>query len=260
MKASLRIRAKSADTPIAWLVTKFREHLHFPDPTPLYVFFGAVAANLIEGDPVWPMLVGPPSCGKSEILSSALGLPGIHESARINGDAAFLSGTARKEKSKDASGGILRKVGGHGGVVINDFTSVLTLPKDKLDAVLGVFRESYIGRWTRDIGSEGGRTLVWEGKVAYFGGVTGKIDEYHEANASLGERWIYYRMSPGDGWERAKRALNKRGNAWRLELREVVNAMFAGLDLEFGKLDPRRDLTDREELKLFQMGAVAAAV
>jgi energy-coupling factor transporter ATP-binding protein EcfA2 len=254
----LRVRAKLPDSPISWLIKKFREHLHIPDPAPLHVFYGALAANLIEGDPVWLMLVGPPGCGKTELLNSILGLDGVSESAKISGTAAFLSGTARKDISKDATGGILRQVGSHGAVVMNDFTSVLTLRKDVLDDVLSVFRECYSGRFTRDIGSEGGKKLHWDGKVAFFAGVTGAIDAQHEANSSLGERWIYFRMPAGDGFERTKRAVKRGDSIWREGLRESVRAFLAGLDLEFGKLESRRELTDKEIIKLYRMGKIAA--
>lgn len=219
---------------------------------------GAVTANLLEGEPCWLMLVGPPSSGKTVLLESLLGMDGVHDLATISGGAAFLSATPKSEQSRDSTGGILRQVGEHGAAVINDFTSVLSLRKDALDEVLSVFRESFRGIWTRSVGAEGGRMLRWEGKVAYFGGVTGVIDQYQQTSASLGERWIYCRMDEGDGFERAKRALRRKKTKWKLELQQAVLAFFAGLDLEFGKLDKCRELTDTETVKVIRMGTLAA--
>lgn len=257
----MKRKPKSDDTSLDWLLGEFRKHLHLPDPGALFALMGSIASNLMEGDPVWLMLVGPPSCGKTSLLDSLLSIKGVFDLASIKNESAFLSGTAKRERSQHATGGLLRQVGDHGAVVMNDFTSVLSLPRHELDAVLGVFRECYRGRWTRTIGAEGGREMVWEGRIAYFGGVTGRIDQHHEVSASLGERWIYYRMNMDEGasFEHARRALmNASKTGWKLELRTVVESFFAGLDLAFGELEKRRDLTDREMYRVVRMAKVGA--
>jgi hypothetical protein len=38
----------------------FTRWLILPDPTPVYALLGTVAANLLEGDPVWLGIIGPP--------------------------------------------------------------------------------------------------------------------------------------------------------------------------------------------------------
>src|SRR5262249_46665732 len=55
---------------LADTIDTFRRHLHLPDPRPLLVLLGALAANHLEGDPVWLLLVGPPSGGKTRLLES----------------------------------------------------------------------------------------------------------------------------------------------------------------------------------------------
>lgn len=49
-------------TPIHALAVQFQDFLHFPDPSPLYVVMGSMAANMMSGRPVWLMLIGPSSC------------------------------------------------------------------------------------------------------------------------------------------------------------------------------------------------------
>lgn len=171
-----------------------------PDASVLYCLMGAVAANMLEGSPVWIMLVGPPSSGKTELLNSLLGIGKVFELASISNESAFLSATSSKDRVQGATGGILRQVGVHGAVVVNDFTSVLSLGKESLAQVLTVFRETFSGRWTRHVGADGGRHIRWgPGKVAFFGGVTGEIDRVQMVSASLGERWVYWRMDTTDG-------------------------------------------------------------
>jgi hypothetical protein len=54
-------------SPIDEAIEVFGRWLILNDPTPLYAVFGAVAANLLEGDPVWLGLIAPPSSAKTEI-------------------------------------------------------------------------------------------------------------------------------------------------------------------------------------------------
>ena len=63
--------------PIDEVIEVFERWLILKDPTPLYAVLGAVAANLLEGDPVWLGLIAPPSSAKTEILNSLSGLPNV---------------------------------------------------------------------------------------------------------------------------------------------------------------------------------------
>src|SRR5258708_36314886 len=80
-------------TPIEHLEAEFRQYLHMPDPGALYALMGAVAGNMLDGEPVWLMLVGPPGCGKTGLLNSTLKLDRVHEGTDISSKGAFLSGT-----------------------------------------------------------------------------------------------------------------------------------------------------------------------
>jgi hypothetical protein len=102
----------------------FGHWLYLADAAPVLVTAAAVVANLAEGDPVWLLLVGPPSGGKTEILSSLIRLPYIVPAATLT-EAALLSGTPKREKTAGATGGLLRRVGDFGILLAKDFTSVL---------------------------------------------------------------------------------------------------------------------------------------
>jgi hypothetical protein len=53
--------AEAAVLPqLAAVVETFRRWLYLPDAGPLLVVLGAVAANLLAGDPVWLLIVSPP--------------------------------------------------------------------------------------------------------------------------------------------------------------------------------------------------------
>jgi hypothetical protein len=66
---------------------------------PVYSVLGAVAANLLPGDPVWLGLVAPPSSAKTEILNSLSSLTYAVPAATLT-PAGLLSGTP---KSSDTS-------------------------------------------------------------------------------------------------------------------------------------------------------------
>src|SRR5262249_1962183 len=48
----------------------FQRWLLLKDDTPIYAVLGAIAANYLEGDPVWFGVIGPPSSAKTEILNA----------------------------------------------------------------------------------------------------------------------------------------------------------------------------------------------
>lgn len=238
---------RTHQTEIDVCIEQIREWLYFPDPMPIYAVMGALAGNMMVGDPCWLMVVGPPSDGKSELINSMLGVRGVVPLHKVNGDASFLSATSKKDTAKDATGGVLRLVGRHGCVVMDDFTSVLSLQKERQAEVLDVFRQTYIGTWSRDVGSDGGRKLSWTGKLGMLAGCTGVIDANAQVSGSLGERWMYYRTSTykTEDQERtrqyektrrallnAERSVEKAG--WREELREWVAAYIHMMGLEFG--------------------------
>src|SRR5215475_1823960 len=138
--------------------------LILPDPTPVYAVLGALAANYLDGDPVWLGLIAPPSSAKTEILNATSLLPNVVQAATIT-PAGLLSGTPKKQHEKGAKGGLLRQINDFGIISLKDLGSVLSMHPETKAEVLAALREIYDGSWTRHLGSDGGRTLAWRGKV-----------------------------------------------------------------------------------------------
>jgi len=223
----------------------FERWLYMPDARPLLAVLGTVAANRLEGDAVWLVLVGPPGGGKSEILQSVAGLPNVHPTGTLT-EPALLSGTPKREKEADAKGGLLRAIGDFGILLCKDFGSVLNMQRDSRAAVLAAMREIYDGSWTRHVGTDGGRTLHWAGKVGLIAGCTPTIDRHHAVMGSMGERFVLFRMPEVDSAEQARRALAHAGRerAMRAELSGAVERLFAG-----GLTEPRQlDEAERDRL------------
>lgn len=223
----------------------FRGWLHLPDEIPVYAVLGAVAANLLPGDPVWLGIVAPPSSAKTEILNGLALLPDVYPTATLT-PAALLSGTPKKQRSKQARGGLLREIGEFGIILMKDFGSVLSMRAESKAEVLAALREVYDGSWTRHLGTEGGTSYSWAGKVGLVFGVTPAIDSHHGVIGAMGERFCVVRMS-ASGAPQLGRALEHAGQGagtMRRELAEAVAGLFAGQRREPRQLAP----TERDQL------------
>ena len=240
--------------PVHEAVATFRRWLHLPNPRPLYVAWGAAAANRLPGDPVWLLLVGASGAGKTEIVRSFNGLQEIVEVSTIT-ETGLLSGTSRRERAEDATGGLLRQVGAMGTAAGRDFTSVLSMDRDMLSRILAALREIYDGKWQRHLGADGGRVLEWEGKLGLMGGVTGAIDRQFSVMSQMGERLLLYRMRSGELDPIVKRALGTVGQEeqMRSELMAATGGVFAA-----SKDYTARKLTDEEQATLIEVGILVA--
>ncbi len=234
-------------TPLEDLLTVFRRWLHLPDPGALLTILAAALSNLGAGDPVWLLVVGPPGGGKTEPLRALTGLPGIHEAATLT-EPALLSGTPKRERPDGAKGGLLREIGDLGIIVCKDFGSVLSMHREARAAVLAALREIYDGSWTRHLGTDGGRTLHWAGKVGLIAACTPAIDSHHAVMGSMGERFVLYRLPEIDGDEQARRALAHIGHEaqMRTELAAAVADVLAGADRD--RLVDQSSEEDKERL------------
>jgi hypothetical protein len=208
----------------------FRSWLHLPDTGALDVVLGTVAANRLDGDPVWTLLVGPPGGGKSEVLNAVSQLDDAHPAGTLT-EASLLSGTPRKDHASGAKGGLLREIGERGILVCKDFGSILSMNRDARLSLLGAMREICDGSWTRRVGTDGGKTLSWAGKVGLVGGCTPTIDRHHAVMAAMGERLTLYRLPSVDANEQARAALRHAGREKRMrtELAEAARSVLAVL-------------------------------
>ena len=121
-------------------------------------------------------------------------------------EGALLSASPKKGAVKGATGGLLRKIGDEGLLVIKDFTSILSMDRNMRGAVLAALREIYDGRWERNVGTDGGQTLTWEGRITVIAAVTTAWDAAHGVIASMGDRFVIIRTDSTDHREQNGRA------------------------------------------------------
>jgi hypothetical protein len=112
------------------------------------------------------------------------------------------------------------EIGDFGIIVAKDFGSILSMNRDAQAQTLAALREVYDGSWTRLVGTDGGRSLHWKGKVGFVGGVTPTIDRHHAVMGAMGERFMLLPAPrPSTPNIQARRALSHAGNEKRMRAR-----------------------------------------
>ncbi|MCC7244018.1 MAG: ArsR family transcriptional regulator [Acidobacteria bacterium] len=189
----------AALTPLHDVRVMFRRWLGDDyDLDAVYAVLATAAAEKLAGDPLWLLLVSGSGNAKTETVSALSGI-GATVVSTITSDGALLSGSPSREKTKESTGGLLRAIGNRGVLVIKDVTSVLSMNRDTRGAVLAALREVHDGHWTRHVGTDGGRTLSWQGRIAIVGAVTTAWDRAHDVIASMGDRFVILRMDSSQG-------------------------------------------------------------
>jgi hypothetical protein len=185
-------------------------------------------------DPVWLLLVSGPGAAKTETAQALDGI-GATVTSAISSDAALLSGTPIHERAKGATGGLLRKIGERGVLVIKDVTSILSMDRNLRGKVLAALREVYDGRWTREVGAGGGATLGWRGRIAVVGAVTTAWDTAHAVISMMGDRFVLLRMdSTIHRLAAGRKAIGNTGDEAQMrgELAKAAAGVIAGMDTE----------------------------
>lgn len=213
----------------------------------------------LDGDTPWLLVVSGSGFTKTETVT-ALGGAGALVTSTITSEGALLSATSRKERSKNATGGLLRQVGDAGILVIKDVTSILSMGRELRAQVLAALREVADGFWERNVGTDGGQTLGWSGRCVTVGAVTTAWDTHHQVVAAMGDRFLLIRMDSNDPDNRkdaGRQALRttSREDAMRRALSDTVAGLIAGMD-------PDRivELTKGEESLLLGLADVATRI
>ena len=190
------------------------------------------AAERLAGDPLWLLVVSGPGNAKTETVQSLSGA-GAHITSTISSEGALLSASSRRERSKKATGGLLRKIGDRGVLVIKDVTSILSADRNIRGGVLAALRETYDGLWERNVGTDGGQTLTWTGRIAIVGAVTTAWDAAHAVMSVMGDRFVLIRSDSTTGRVAAgNRAIRNTGaeKAMRAELAAAVGGIISHID------------------------------
>lgn len=205
------------------VVEEYRKALDMPDPAQIHAVFGTIAANLIrDAAPVWLVIIGPPSSGKSDPLKHLRGLANIHQASEISAPG-LLSCSPRKDKKAVSTGGLLTSIGDFGILVVSDMSTTISMHPERLAQLLSIMRDVYDGHVVRHMGQDGGVTRAWTGKIGLIAASTNEIDRHHAVINALGDRYLYFRMPVTDVRAKMNRARKRESN--RQGIREAIVAL-----------------------------------
>lgn len=163
--------------------------LYYKDTNIIDVIAAVIASNSCGSDPIWVILIGGSSSGKTELLRAM----DTHE------DTVFLD---RMTKSTLVTGfkkakGILEKIGSEPKTfVLQDLSTILSKPPYERMEIIDTLRQIYNGKYFNAWGN--GKTFTWNGKISLIGGSTPDIESHSVAIGELGERFMYYRLNTDD--------------------------------------------------------------
>ncbi|MFH1629659.1 MAG: hypothetical protein ABIE47_13170 [Pseudomonadota bacterium] len=220
-------------------VTKW---LSLEDDTVVDVMLATVVANMLDTDPNWCLIVGPPSSAKTEILRSLTGHPRAHFLSNLT-PTTLVSGMKPKGKLPEPS--LLPKLDGK-TLVLKDFTTVLSMRNDAQAEILAQLREVYDGSYSKAFGN--GKVVDWEGHVGLLGAVTPVYDRHYSVIGTLGDRFLLYRTPDSNGRVIGLQAQKMVGQeeTMRNEIREVVHRFID----QFNDLGPVKFETNKEVNKM----------
>jgi DNA-binding transcriptional ArsR family regulator len=196
-------------------------------------------AHRLGGDPLWLMLVSGPGAAKTETVQVLAGM-GAMVTSTIASEGALLSAVPKRNRTKEASGGLLSRIGDDGILVFKDFTTILSMDRHVRGAILAALREIHDGRWQRNVGTDGGRTLTWEGRLTVIGAVTTAWDSAYAVVGAMGDRFLLVRINSYENREQIGRQAIRnigREKEMRNELAAAVAALFAEPAEVVGEVD-----------------------
>lgn len=165
-----------------------------------------IATRLQLGDPIWLIIIGPSSGGKSQILRP-LALTDAKFIHRVDDltENTFLSAS----NVKGGTVSLLTRIGSLGMIVISDLTVIFSKAQESRATILSQFRMIYDGEMTKMAGNQA-KPLHWKGYLGVLAGSTPSIYSSFEEVADMGERFIYYRMKPYDALKAATVSIRRK--------------------------------------------------
>jgi hypothetical protein len=197
----------------------FKKWLSIANADCIDVMFGTVFANRLPGDPLWLLFVAPPGGMKTELLLSLSAARDIMTTTTLT-PQSLISGC-------NMGGGdpsLIPKLN-HKVLIIKDLTTILETNSIQRDEIFGILRDAYDGKIEKSFGN--GVTRRYISQFGLIAGVTPAIETIGRANATLGERFLKYRIRAArdadSGTDAIRQALQniKQNDLMRRELTQL---------------------------------------
>ena len=214
-------------TPIdfATLEETIHKWLLINDKGLIRVLVGTVVANKLKADPVWLFIIAAPGGSKTELIRGLNKVDKVYSISDLT-PQTFLSG-----EKNNKTGSLLLRLPFGTIFTYKDFTTVLTMHRDKQQAIISQLREIFDGYYRKEFGT--GETKDWVGKIGFIAGVTTVIDRHHEIYSVLGERFVQYRPIQPDRIALAKKAISNSGgeDLMREEIQKAMADYISGIKI-----------------------------
>lgn len=174
------------------LLDTMRSYMHLDETDHVIVALAtAIAARAVAGEPLWLLVIGPPSSGKTETIRL------LDDVADEHPDEVTAPSLLSWSKGKDPKRvGILARIPNPGFLTIADLSTVLaTSDRGGRDQLFALLRRAYDGHVSRDLGNSPA-ALTWSGRLTLLAACTPAIDNYSSHADALGPRWLYCRIDP----------------------------------------------------------------
>ncbi len=244
------------------LKKQIEEYQYFEDTNIIDVSLASIIATRMKiGDPVWLIIIGPSSGGKSQILRP-LSLTDAKFLHRVDDltENTFLSGMklGKKDGTKREPS-LLHRIGKHGMIVISDFTVIFSKSTETRAAILSQFRMIYDGEMTKFSGTSD-EANTWQGSLGVLAGSTPSIYHHFEEVADMGERFIYYRMKDYDPEKATKISMGRKlyGKALDEKLAELYSDYIKEVVLTAG--DEEIILDEAVQERVLQIASLAEKI
>ena len=204
-----------------------------------------IATRLMLGDPIWLVIIGASSGGKSQILRP-LSLTDDKFLHRVDDltENTFLSGVKMGEGKGTPS--LLHRIGKKGMMVISDLTVLFSKSAESKATILSQFRMIYDGEMVKFSGTST-TSISWKGYLGIIAGCTPSIYAHFEEVADMGERFIYYRMKDYDGEKATRLAMSR--TLYGKELDDKLSVLYAEYIKEVVKASNDMEITLPEKVK-----------
>lgn len=218
-----------------------KEWLLVPDVGIIKLLPAIIIANRLPRKPIWLFLIGPSGGGKTEFLNGLCDLPDVYPISLLTPNT-FLSGMPGKG---DMS--LLPQVD-RKNLIFKDWTNMLSQNRDARAEIMGQLRDIYDGHVKKPFGN--GKVAEWGpgGKIGVIAGTTPAVDLQQQMHATLGERFIHYRLIMPNRREVARRVLlnDNKKEEMELALKNAFYAFLKGVDINF--VPPEMPPEIKEEL------------
>jgi len=223
------------------MIEKFKYWLHIEDEQLLYTLAAIKISHRLQGDPLWMMLIGPSSDGKSELLRSftreeELTLDNVTPNSFVSG---FI-GKKDEDGLELNEGKHLAEEIANRTWYIYDFSIILSKHYDERSQILSNLRMIYDGEITRALGTKQIIKVKTPNNTLIVGS-TPAIDGTILEDQILGTRFITYRTHTHDQEKVMEKILEIQENelmpTLRAELNQASRMFEEGVIIEEPKLN-----------------------